>query len=430
VAPGFESSGTGMRTMVTKIEFGKREDARKIRKDPLYSSFLADRDDGRESTVYLLDSTPENALSDIRGEAAESRQFKRQQAGQMSLTDDERRRIDFSKDGVNVPKARSIKAIAANEGVDDWTAFADLELTVDENRSVLKRAKRQERGQRMDAVTEDAFDIDREARAYQREKREGFGHMIKGAFGGSEEAQKRVREAGLGELDIGFTLTESGSLRGSGRDFERLQDIHEGRSNRAQRVDERRQASQVTRDPFVWAQNPSTYDYPGVDTVDPQTLHEQRSHKAQRVDERNFAPVTDDKEKWAQNQDEYDYDGVDTPPDLPEWARGTLSADQDTNSFSLDSRDRGAAFPEWEAGVDVGDAVRSAEMTGRDVSASPGEVFGGVGATSSREIGGFVPDVGETDRLKREEAPPDLAAEGFEFSISDGSHEDGFEDLL
>lgn len=135
------------------VNFGSREDARQFRNNPKYRAFLKQSDDGRETTLRLKENTPKPALQTIRGEAAESRQHEREQGGQIELSRRERKAIDFSKPDVNVPKARSIKGIAANEGVDDWMAFSDLELTVDENRSVLKRGKRDERGQRMDATT-------------------------------------------------------------------------------------------------------------------------------------------------------------------------------------------------------------------------------------------------------------------------------------
>lgn len=42
-------------------------------------------------------------------------------------------------------------------------------------------------------------------------------------------------------------------------------------------------------------------------------VHESRSEKAQRVDERRKAPTTNDPEKWASAPDRWDYPGIDTP---------------------------------------------------------------------------------------------------------------------
>lgn len=96
-------------------------------------------------------------------------------------------------------------------------------------------------------------------------------------------------------FDISLTR-EGGSLRGSGQDFAQLVDVHEGRSQRAQTLDEKKTA-QPTRDPIQWVNSPGRYDYPGIDTVDPKKLHGQRSKQAQTQDERELAPITNDRQK-------------------------------------------------------------------------------------------------------------------------------------
>jgi len=50
------------------------------------------------------------------------------------------------------------------------------------------------------------------------------------------------------------------------------------------------------------------------DRIAASELHDERSKKAQRVDERRGAPVTNDLDKWSSNPDEFDYPGVDTKP--------------------------------------------------------------------------------------------------------------------
>jgi hypothetical protein len=378
------------------VEFGTLEDARSVRNKRQFNTFLADADSGREKTVRLKDSVPESALREIRGEAAESRQFERQRAGQISLTDDERTRIDFSREGVNVPKVRSIKGIAANEGVDDFLAFADLDLTVDENRSLLKRAKREERGQRMDATEDENKQIDKAARAYQAKKQSELPRAKRFGFEGDEEAQSFVRSQGsLGEVfNISFTRVGD-RIRGRGQDYERLEEQHESRPQRAQTVDERRSAK-TTRDPFEWSNNPNQYDFPGIDTVQPQELHEQRSERAQRADEREVAPFADTKEQWANNTDTYDWPGVDTPDAAESLSEGERRAGVPFDTLEADDE---SIEQEFFSGM-----ARSA-----DVSLTPGEALRGEAATSSRSIGGFKFRVQrETDRPEREATPPGM----------------------
>lgn len=291
---------------MTSVEFGQRDVANDLRNR--LEPFLADDDSRRSKTVELQDRVPDEVVQRVREEAADSREVEADKAGQASLTDRERKEINFSKDGVNVPYARSVKGIAKTEGVEDWLQFADLNLTVDENRNVLERAGREERGARGRGRSQDQTDLQRGRRA-KRQRREQAEEAKGPAFGGDAEAAGFLREESRFEDDL-FDI----SLRGSGpsgRDYERLEEAHEDRSERAQRVDERRSA-QVTRDPLKWAQNKAKFDYPGIDTVEPAEIHAERSKQARKVDEREQASIADSREQWATNFDQYDWPGVDT----------------------------------------------------------------------------------------------------------------------
>jgi hypothetical protein len=48
--------------------------------------------------------------------------------------------------------------------------------------------------------------------------------------------------------------------------------------------------------------------------LDPEKIHNARSIKARRMDQRRDAEITTDALVWASNPDEYDYPGVDTGP--------------------------------------------------------------------------------------------------------------------
>lgn len=303
--------------MAEEVTFGDRDTARTIRQNPKFQAFLADEDDARESTVKLKENVPERALQDITGEAADSMRHKASQHGQAELTEAEKKKIDFSR--TNVMHARSAKAIARGKGVDDWTSYYDETLEVDEHRSVFESAKKDELGRSgigRDSNSE-AEVADRQARAHHQVKEHELGHAKDAAFQGDRDAQGFVQER-VDEpdgsfddvFDMSFSQTDDGRLRGSGRDFERLEERHEDRPQRAQTLDEKRTA-QVTRDPFEWMNSPNRYDYPGIDTVQPRELHEDRSPQAQAVDERDVAPIADSREEWAMSPDRYDWRGVD-----------------------------------------------------------------------------------------------------------------------
>ncbi len=256
--------------MVTRIEFGSREAANKIRDTAKFRGFLADSDDRRTATVVLKEGTPEPALNEITGEAADSKRHEADKAGQASLTDSERERIDFSREGMNVPKARSIKGVAQNEGVDDWMHESDFTLSVDENRSILKEAKQSGGGQRGGRDLDSDAEVSQRLAAahHQRQQQETDRAKQFALVDTDKEAQEFLRGDSVGDtFDIEYTR-EDGRLRGQGEDFSRLEERHESRSERAQTMDEKRSA-QITRDPIKWANNPGKYDYPASTPFNP-----------------------------------------------------------------------------------------------------------------------------------------------------------------
>lgn len=297
--------------MTEKIQFDGRKAAKPIRNDATIKPFLANSDDARSGTVELKESTPQQVLTRVVGEAAETREKEAEKFGQAELTERERDNIDFTK--TNVPAARSAKAIAKGKGVDDFTAFFDETLTVDENREVFESAKKEGGGTRNQGRQEGS-NAQRLAQANKRRKAEQEDRLKDFALVEQDaEAQKelRTRAETKTNFDIGFNRS-NGRIEGKGEDFGRLVDVHESRSMRAQSIDERRSAKK-TRDPIKWTNKPDKFDFPGIDTIQPKSLHENRSEKAQRADERERAPIADTKEQWAKNPDEFDLPGVDLP---------------------------------------------------------------------------------------------------------------------
>lgn len=296
--------------MVYKIEFDGREAARPTRKDQRLKPFLAPGDDARTGTVVLKDNAPQRLVDKVAGEAAETREKEAEKFGQVPLSENERNQIDFQK--TSVPAARAAKGIATGKGVDDFISYFDEELTVDEHREVFESAKKEGGGKR-DTGREKGKNAQRLAEANKRRK-EQAGDRLKdyALLQQDDEAQNELRSRGGNDLlDIGFSRNNE-RLKGKGDDFRRLRERHEQRSERAQSVDERRSAKK-TRDPVKWVNNPGEFDFPGIDTVQPEKLHEQRPEMAQRVDERENAPIADSKEQWAQNPGNFDWPGVDDP---------------------------------------------------------------------------------------------------------------------
>lgn len=299
--------------MTVNIEFDGRNAARPVRQDNAIKPFLADSDDRRTGTVRLKEKTPERVVERVVGEAAETREKEAEKFGSVSLTQAEKERIDFTE--TDIPTARAAKGVATGVGVGDWVSHFDETLTASENRQIIKDAKT-DGGGRRDAGRETGQNAKRLAKANKRRKAESGDRLRDyGLLKQDADAQQELRNRGsFGDVfDIGFGRS-AGRLEGKGDDYQRLQEVHQDRSQRARRVDERRSAK-LTRDPIQWVNNPGQYDYPGIDTVQPQDLHEQRSERAQRVDERNIAPQAETKEQWAQNPDRYDWKKVDGPND-------------------------------------------------------------------------------------------------------------------
>lgn len=129
----------------TKIAFGTKSAADAFREST--RQWLAESDDGRCKTVRFRPDTPENVLLRATEAAADSK-CPGEKATRTPLTARERAEIDFARSDMNIPKARWLKGIADYHGVTDWMRYADYRASVGENRRILKRASREERGNR------------------------------------------------------------------------------------------------------------------------------------------------------------------------------------------------------------------------------------------------------------------------------------------
>lgn len=403
------------------IKFGALDAANRIRNNPKYKPFLKDSDNAATKTVELKDATPDPAVSDIQGEAAETKQHKAEEHGKIELTKQEKKKLGFgtsSGTDLNYRAATSIKGIARGKGIDDWTQFVDEQASVDDHRSILDSAKHDDRGRRGLGKGRESDEVvnQRIAEAHQQRKAEELPTAKKHAFGGDQSAQEFVSGQGSTSevFDISLSRTDTGGIQGSGRDFERLEEAHESRSSRARTLDEKKSA-QPTRDPFQWMNNKSKFDYPGVDTVEPSELHAGRSTQAQARDERNAAPLTENKQRWAMNPGRYDFEGVDdVDPEELHASRSERARSQDEDELApiADTKQQWAQAPDrWDwRGVDTPSEDLSFVEDSDNGSESSGMEF-------FREVGGErTPASAILDERPRSETvdAPGLAPEDFE----------------
>lgn len=154
--------------MGREIEFGSRGEANDVR-DTVGEEHLTGRFDRRYRTIEVTDDAPDDLLEELEARAAESRANQEAGPGQADLTRAERNHFDMSREGLNVPKLRSIKAVMLDAGVSDWRAHVDPTLSVDEHRQVAEQAAQEGGGQRMDVETSD----DQRRTELEAQRREG-----------------------------------------------------------------------------------------------------------------------------------------------------------------------------------------------------------------------------------------------------------------
>ena len=116
--------------MTTRIEYGTKTAADRVRDE--HAEYLCSDDDRRLKTVAFSSDTPESVIESERRDAEMGRGERSEGSGQVPLSGHERDRVNFSEGRASVPHARSVKGIAADEGVEDWLAYYDPSLTADD----------------------------------------------------------------------------------------------------------------------------------------------------------------------------------------------------------------------------------------------------------------------------------------------------------
>ncbi|CAI49267.1 uncharacterized protein NP_2352A [Natronomonas pharaonis DSM 2160] len=171
-------------------EFGDLETANAVR-DELGDDLLAPTDDRRDTVVEVLDDELDaDERAYLEGAAAESQVRETYQHGQAELTRAERRDVDPD----NIMHARSAKAILQGEGVDDWRAYYDPELTPSEHVDVAEQARRDEAGARADRDA--ARDTRQAASQFAAAQGARANHVREACRDGEMEACRELQEMG------------------------------------------------------------------------------------------------------------------------------------------------------------------------------------------------------------------------------------------
>lgn len=216
-----------VRQETLKLVFGSRELANAAR-DWLPDVARTGHYDRRHKTVEVYtDELTESEELRLQGEAADSKAQVADQFGQRELTDAELRELRDRRDWSPQKRfhAQAAKAILRGTGVDDWLAYYDLSLTVDEHRGIAEAALQDEHGQRRDAHDREGMFDKQFAEGYHRVLSEGCDHARTWCEQGSDDAceylieecdwtptevDELVREIEAAEVEMDSLQTDDG----------------------------------------------------------------------------------------------------------------------------------------------------------------------------------------------------------------------------
>lgn len=267
------------------IEFGSRKAANDFRDRA--SEWLAADDSRRRKAVKLKRGAPAHVRRRGEEEAFTTRREGRSSSGMAELSEQERRTLERTQDTYSWQQhgfeAMRAKAALQQQGATDWMDFWEPGEGAEGAMKNLRRAK--ERSARTGAGigVESRRTDEEELMGQQRRRRQGeavMGEQLSGARRAAilEEDPDAMafleREREVADVfDLSFS-TRGREPKPLGETGELVEDRHEMRSPTARAVDRAKEAPK-TRDPLKWSQAPNQWDFPGVDTVDPDRAREQ-----------------------------------------------------------------------------------------------------------------------------------------------------------
>jgi len=415
--------------MAEKVQFGSKQDANEQREK--FEEYLADDDDRRKKTVKLSDDAPDRVLDKARSAGFESEDAESHSAGMRELSENEReqlnrvhRNFDWQDNGF---EAMRVKGALQAKGVTDWQNYYEPGEGVSGAVKTLESSKASSARSGASVAMDDRRDPDDQINQRRRQQQTSRmrGRQLDTAkeaavTEGDADAREFIREErdfGESVFNIRFSESSSGVPQASGADLALLEDRNQQRSAKARRTDNRR-AADITRDPLVWASAPAQYDFPGIDTIDPEAVHDRRSERAREQDRSELAPKADTLNQWASNTDQLDWPGVDTPPGLGLGGESVDLPDADGLFGSETPGETLAAVKDDVLFRDDGFSQSDEQMARAstfDVSFDPGREGDemGFGESDVSFAGPMfdreVEQVRETDRRERETAPPAAA---------------------
>lgn len=142
-----------------------------------------------------------------------------------------------------------------------------------------------------------------------------------------------------------------------------------------------------------------------------QEENQERSEAAREADKAKRATITTDASRWANNKSGLDFPGVDTPSNDPDVLPKDLKQSQqpDRTARSRGEMPARVTDPTPSRNTEAPE-VEVSRLSSQDISLAPEEAFEGVGATSSRELGGFNSSVGGEVSPLNDTTPDERAA--------------------
>lgn len=379
--------------MVKKIKFGSKDDANEQREK--FEQYLSDKDDRRKKTVKLSEDAPDRVLEKARSAGFESEEAESHSAGMRELSESEQeqlnrvhRNFSWQENGF---EAMRVKGALQSKGVTDWKNYYEPGEGISGAVQKLEQGKQRSARGGGKVAMDDRRDPDDQVNQRRRQQQTSRvrGRQLESAKeaavteGDAEAKEFITEERGFGEdvFNIRHSESPSGVPQASGSDLSLLEQRNRQRSKRARRLDNRR-AAKITRDPLQWASAPGQFDFPGIDTVDPQDAHNRRSKKAREKDRNELAPKADTLNEWADDKDHLDWPGVDTPRALGLGGDGVDLPDADSVLSKLaEGRRTAPETPSSERNTSAPEPFTT-DLSQRDVSLAPEEAFEGVGTGS------------------------------------------------
>ncbi len=356
---------------MTTINFGSRGEANEYR--DRVDEFRAESDDRRKKTLELVEDTPEQIIERLQERAFASRSddgglggvMAELSRGEKAALEKQHRGFEWQQHGFGAMRAKG--ALEAR-GVTDWMNYYEPGEGTEGALKNLNQGKNQAQQTRAPtAIEQDYTDMeemagnDRVRRQSERMRADQVKSAKRAAIVDVDpDAREFLEEERRFEddlFDISFGPDDLGLFTAKGSDAELAHDRMQQRSAHARLMDRLRSGT-ITTDIMQWAANPSEYDYPGVDTLDPELKHSKRSKRAREVDERELAPRAASRREWASDMDDFDLPGVDTPP--------AMRLDPAVPFPDVDVPDMGLSWEEKEAGIADDPGLSIAEALGID----------------------------------------------------------------